>query len=67
MASQTYDCLTPAGRTDGIKAAVDAIRAGQCMVMPTDTVYGIGCDAFNNDAVAKLCLLYTSPSPRDRG
>ncbi|EEI17871.1 L-threonylcarbamoyladenylate synthase [Corynebacterium lipophiloflavum] len=54
MASQTYDCLTPAGRTDGIKAAVDAIRAGQCVVMPTDTVYGIGCDAFNNDAVAKL-------------
>ncbi|QPK84012.1 threonylcarbamoyl-AMP synthase [Corynebacterium qintianiae] len=54
MASHTYDCLTPEGRTEGIKAAADAVRAGQCVVMPTDTVYGIGCDAFNNDAVAKL-------------
>ena len=61
MASTTYDCLADEGRAEGIAAAVDAIRAGQCVVLPTDTVYGIGCDAFNN------CLLYTSPSPRDRG
>ncbi|AWB83824.1 L-threonylcarbamoyladenylate synthase [Corynebacterium liangguodongii] len=54
MPSQTYDCLSPDGRAQGLAAAADAIRAGQCVVLPTDTVYGIGCDAFNNDAVAKL-------------
>lgn len=54
MPSQIYDCLEPEGRVAGIAAAVDAVRAGQCVVIPTDTVYGIGCDAFNNDAVAKL-------------
>ena len=77
MPSRIYDCLDPQGRKDGIDAAVKAVRAGQCVVLPTDTVYGIGVDAFNPDAVAKLlatkrrgpdmpCLLYTSPSPRDR-
>ena len=54
MARPIFDCLDPEGRAAGIAAAADAIRAGQCVVLPTDTVYGIGCDAFNNDAVAKL-------------
>lgn len=34
--------------------AADAVRAGRLVVTPTDTVYGIGCDAFDNDAVARL-------------
>lgn len=51
---ETYDCLDPQRREDGIRAAADAVRAGRCVVLPTDTVYGIGCDAFNNDAVATL-------------
>ncbi|WKD57843.1 Threonylcarbamoyl-AMP synthase [Corynebacterium capitovis DSM 44611] len=54
MPSRLYDCLDPEGRTEGLARAVDAVRAGQCIVLPTDTVYGIGADAFNNDAVAKL-------------
>lgn len=54
MPRPIFDCLDPEGREAGIAAAADAIRAGQCVVLPTDTVYGIGCDAFNNDAVAKL-------------
>ena len=54
MPSRIYDCLDPQGRKDGIDAAVKAVRAGQCVVLPTDTVYGIGVDAFNPDAVAKL-------------
>ena len=49
-----YDCLDPNVRGDGVSAAADAVRAGRCVVLPTDTVYGIGCDAFNNDAVATL-------------
>lgn len=51
---ETYDCLDPQRREEGIRAAADAVRAGRCVVLPTDTVYGIGCDAFNNDAVAAL-------------
>lgn len=38
----------------GIDAAVAAIGAGECIVLPTDTVYGIGADAFQPDAVAAL-------------
>lgn len=35
-------------------AARQAIERGQCIVLPTDTVYGIGADAFNPDAVQRL-------------
>ncbi|MEO7588217.1 MAG: L-threonylcarbamoyladenylate synthase [Arachnia sp.] len=38
----------------GIAAAAEAVAAGQCIVLPTDTVYGIGADAFSSDAVQKL-------------
>ncbi|MFT4165127.1 MAG: L-threonylcarbamoyladenylate synthase [Microlunatus sp.] len=31
-----------------------AIERGECIVLPTDTVYGIGADAFNPDAVQRL-------------
>ncbi|MCG7289613.1 MULTISPECIES: L-threonylcarbamoyladenylate synthase [Corynebacterium] len=51
---ETYDCLDPQKRIEGVRAAADAVRAGRCVVLPTDTVYGIGCDAFNNDAVETL-------------
>ena len=51
---ETYNCLDPQKRIEGVRAAADAVRAGRCVVLPTDTVYGIGCDAFNNDAVEAL-------------
>lgn len=38
----------------GIEAAAEAVGAGQCVVVPTDTVYGIGADAFSGDAVTAL-------------
>lgn len=34
--------------------AATAVRDGHCIVLPTDTVYGIGADAFNTDAVQRL-------------
>ena len=55
--SAIYNCLDPQVRDDAVRAAADAVRAGRCVVLPTDTVYGIGCDAFNNDAVATLLAL----------
>ncbi|HEV7172116.1 L-threonylcarbamoyladenylate synthase [Pedococcus sp.] len=52
--SPVYDCTTESGRAEGIQAAVAAVRDGQAVVLPTDTVYGIGADAFSPEAVASL-------------
>lgn len=52
--STEFDCADPAARAAGIDAAAGALRAGKLVVMPTDTVYGLGCDAFDADAVADL-------------
>lgn len=52
--STVYDCSRPRDRKDGLQAAAAMVRAGQLVVMPTDTVYGIGCDAFSLGAVHSL-------------
>jgi L-threonylcarbamoyladenylate synthase len=52
--STVYDCALPESRIAGLTAAAGAVRAGQLVVLPTDTVYGIGADAFDNAAVAAL-------------
>jgi L-threonylcarbamoyladenylate synthase len=49
-----YDTSDPVRRADGLTAAQRAIAAGDLIVMPTDTVYGIGADAFSPHAVARL-------------
>lgn len=37
-----------------IKTACDVMRRGGIILYPTDTVWGIGCDATNSDAVRKI-------------
>jgi tRNA threonylcarbamoyl adenosine modification protein (Sua5/YciO/YrdC/YwlC family) len=37
-----------------MSAAKNALKAGRLVVLPTDTLYGIGADAFDGDAVAAL-------------
>jgi tRNA threonylcarbamoyl adenosine modification protein (Sua5/YciO/YrdC/YwlC family) len=49
-----YDCGKPDERERGIAAAVEAVQRGDLIVMPTDTVYGIGADAFKSWAVRSL-------------
>jgi tRNA threonylcarbamoyl adenosine modification protein (Sua5/YciO/YrdC/YwlC family) len=49
-----YDCSDDMEREAGIKVAASAVRRGALVVMPTDTVYGIGADAFSPEAVGKL-------------
>jgi L-threonylcarbamoyladenylate synthase len=49
-----YDCRDPQQRTAGIDAAVTAARSGELIVLPTDTVYGIGADAFIPAAVTTM-------------
>ena len=52
--SPVYDCTTESGRAEGVAKAVEAVRGGEVVVIPTDTVYGIGADAFSEDAVAAV-------------
>jgi tRNA threonylcarbamoyl adenosine modification protein (Sua5/YciO/YrdC/YwlC family) len=54
VTTQRYDCADVAQRSAGIEAATDAVRRGELVVLPTDTVYGIGADAFKPSAVAAL-------------
>jgi L-threonylcarbamoyladenylate synthase len=49
-----YDCRSLADRDRGIAAAIEAVKNGELVVLPTDTVYGIGADAFTAYAVKAL-------------
>jgi tRNA threonylcarbamoyl adenosine modification protein (Sua5/YciO/YrdC/YwlC family) len=37
-----------------VKAAADVLRNGGLIIYPTDSVYGLGCDLFNKNAVEKI-------------
>jgi len=50
----TFDCADPVARRAGLEAGAHAARSGNLVVLPTDTVYGIGADAFNAAAVRAL-------------
>lgn len=41
-------------RQEDIQKAVEVMRKGGIIIYPTDTVWGIGCDATNPEAVAKI-------------
>ena len=49
-----YDCSDDDGLAEGIQQARTAVENGDLIVLPTDTVYGIGADAFSAAAVAAL-------------
>jgi L-threonylcarbamoyladenylate synthase len=49
-----YDCRMVADRDRGVEAAIDAVKRGDLVVLPTDTVYGVGADAFKPWAVQAL-------------
>ncbi|AUI61342.1 L-threonylcarbamoyladenylate synthase [Amycolatopsis sp. BJA-103] len=52
--SAVYDCSKRESRADGLAAAASAVRSSRLVVLPTDTVYGIGADAFDSGAVQSL-------------
>ncbi|WP_120521318.1 L-threonylcarbamoyladenylate synthase [Arthrobacter celericrescens] len=52
----SYDCTSEEQRADGIDHAQRAISEKKCIVMPTDTVYGIAADAFSPQAVTMLLV-----------
>ncbi|MDN6489916.1 MAG: hypothetical protein L0K41_05875 [Yaniella sp.] len=49
-----FDAQDPQQRTAAIAAAVKAIGQKDLIVLPTDTVYGVGADAFSPQGVAVL-------------
>lgn len=56
-----FDCSDDDGLAEGTKQARSAVESGGLIVLPTDTVYGIGADAFSASAVAGLLAV------KDRG
>ena len=52
--SDVFDCADPEQRSRGIASAAASVKNGGLVVLPTDTVYGIGADAFDSSAVAAL-------------
>src|ERR1700744_416781 len=52
--SERFDLSDFSQRAAGMVAASEAIRKGELIVLPTDTVYGVGADAFTPWAVSRL-------------
>jgi tRNA threonylcarbamoyl adenosine modification protein (Sua5/YciO/YrdC/YwlC family) len=50
----TYNCTSDDQRAEGLQHAQRAISEKKCIVLPTDTVYGIAADAFSPLAVTML-------------
>jgi tRNA threonylcarbamoyl adenosine modification protein (Sua5/YciO/YrdC/YwlC family) len=40
-----------------VALAVDCLRKGGVIIYPTDTIYGIGCDIYNADAIARIARI----------
>ena len=40
-----------------ISKVVDVLKNGGVVIYPTDTIYGIGCDIFNQKAVERVCQI----------
>jgi tRNA threonylcarbamoyl adenosine modification protein (Sua5/YciO/YrdC/YwlC family) len=44
-----------------INKAVNVLKEGGVIIYPTDTVYGIGCDIFNKDALQRVKNIKIDP------
>lgn len=40
-----------------MEQVTDALRDGAIIIYPTDTLYAIGCDALNNQAIERICKI----------
>ncbi|MDO4918587.1 L-threonylcarbamoyladenylate synthase [Kocuria sp.] len=52
--SEIIPCATEQDLETAVARAADVVADGECIVLPTDTVYGIGCDAFSAPGVQTL-------------
>ena len=54
--------VLPAANPESMRLAADVIRRGGLVAFPTETVYGLGCDALNPEAVARVFEVKQRPS-----
>lgn len=47
-------CLQPVPMNESIKLALEVLQRGGLILYPTDTIWGIGCDATNEEAVRRV-------------
>ncbi|MFM8314350.1 MAG: L-threonylcarbamoyladenylate synthase, partial [Deltaproteobacteria bacterium] len=48
--------------TDNIKTVVEALKQGDVVGLPTETVYGLAGNALRDEAIAKIFLFKSRPS-----
>jgi L-threonylcarbamoyladenylate synthase len=56
--------VEPTDNPRAVERAVRLLRAGQVVAFPTDTVYGVGADALNEDAVGRLYDVKDRPADK---
>lgn len=56
--------VLPASDTEAFAHAVRLLRAGKVIAFPTDTVYGVGADGWNEHAIAQLFVVKKRPSDK---
>jgi len=49
-----YELHPTTPQTRFINKAVEVLKNGGVIIYPTDTVYGIGCDIFNKEALERI-------------
>ncbi len=54
--------MLPASDPAAVRLAAEVIRSGGLVAFPTETVYGLGCDALNPEAVARVFEVKQRPS-----
>ena len=54
----------PNAMQEEVARAAEVLRAGGVILYPTDTVWGLGCDATNGDAVARIYRLKQSENKK---
>jgi L-threonylcarbamoyladenylate synthase len=53
--------VLPAGARETVTRAVDLLRAGEAVALPTETVYGLAADALSETAVLKIFQAKSRP------
>ena len=56
-----HTLLLPADKSDTAAIAAKILKEGGLVAIPTETVYGLGADGLNSDAVAKIFLAKGRP------
>lgn len=59
-----YDLHPDNPQSRYINKAVEVLKSGGLVIYPTDTIYGIGCDIFNKEALEKLFYIKQDASTK---